>query len=376
MRVACVQSFPIDYCIDFVNAIAPTHDVTFLAADRHVKGLETFVDPRAELVSLSWPRHRSLANINLLRRMSQIVRSRDIDVVHFLGDDVSWLNFLPFMIGRRPIVITIHDATTHPGDHESLVLPRFAVEQFYQRGTRLIVHGESIRTALAKRSGRSPDVIDIVPHVAMHRYQEVAKRRGLEATPDQGVRRLLFFGRVMAYKGLPDLLAAARLTKQRTAPSLKLVVAGRGPALDDVRPELGADHVQLFDQFVPDELVAQLFLDTDLVVLPYLEASQSGILAIAAAFGKPVLVTDVGELGEIVRATGMGLVAPPSDPEALSAAISRFLTDPAFASELAEASRRAGSGDGLLSRRHVATRAEASYQKAIEAKALPTRRAG
>ncbi|MGI9494240.1 MAG: glycosyltransferase, partial [Geminicoccaceae bacterium] len=230
---------------------------------------------------MSWPRHRSLANINLLRRMSQIVKSRQVDVVHFLGDDVSWLNFLPFMIGGRPIIITVHDATTHPGDTESLVLPKFAVEQFYQRGTRLIVHGESIKTALAKRCGLSPDVIDIVPHVAMHRYKEVAKRRGLKATPDRGARRLLFFGRVMAYKGLPDILMAASLTKQRTTPSLKLVVAGRGPALDDVRSELDVEHVELFDQYVPDEMVAQLFLDTELAVLPYLEASQSGILAIA-----------------------------------------------------------------------------------------------
>ena len=377
MRVACVQSFPIDYCVDFVNAIVPKQDVTFLAADRHIAGLEGFVDPRAELISLAWPRHRSLANISLLRQMSRIIKSRNIDVVHFLGDDVSWLNFLPFMIGGRPVTITIHDATTHPGDTESTILPRFAVEQFYQRGTRLIVHGETIRKALAKRSGRSPDVIDIVPHVALHRYQELAERRGLKpAADDGGARRILFFGRVMAYKGLPDLLKAAELLKKGAIPALKLVVAGRGPALDDVRSELSADHVEVYGQFVPDDMVAQLFLNTELVVLPYLEASQSGILAIASAFGKPVLVTDVGELGEIVRETGMGLVVPPSQPEALSAAISQILTDADLAGRLGEASRCASSGNGLLSRRYVASCAEDSYQRAIEAKALPAQCAG
>ncbi len=368
MRVACVQSFPIDYCIDFVNAIARFQEVTFLAADRHIEGLESFVDPEVELISLAWPRHRSLANINLLRRMSQIIKSHDIDVVHFLGDDVSWLNLLPFMIGGRPTTITIHDANTHPGDTESTILPKVAVEQFYQRGTRLIVHGESIRKALAIRSGRSPDVIDIVPHVAMHRYRQVAERRGLKASSDKGSRRILFFGRVMAYKGLPDLLTAARVLVERAMPSLKLVVAGRGPALEDVRSELDADHVEVFDQFVPDDVVAQLFLDTELVVLPYLEASQSGILAVASAFGKPVLVTDVGELGEIVRATGMGIVVPPSDPEALSTAISRVLENPELASALGEASLRAGTGNGLLSQQHTAACAERSYRKAVASK--------
>jgi glycosyltransferase involved in cell wall biosynthesis len=374
MRVACVQSFPIDYCIDFVNAIAPFQEVVFLAADRHITGLEDFVDQRVETISLPWPRHRSLANINLLRRMRQIIRSRDVDLVHFLGDDVSWLNFLPFLIGRRPVTITVHDATPHPGDTESSILPEFAIDQFYQRGTRLIVHGESIRAALAKRSGRSSDIIDIIPHVAMHHYREVARRNKLTASQG-GARRLLFFGRVMAYKGLPHLLKAAALSRN-AVPGLELVVAGRGPALEAVRPELGAEHVTLHDRFVPDADVARLFLNTDLVVLPYVEASQSGILAIAAAFGKPVLVTEVGELGEIVRKTGMGLVVPPSDPEALSAAIVRLMNEPGLAHRLSEASARAAVGDGLLSPDHVAACVGRSYDKAVASMTVPARRAG
>ena len=235
MRIACVQSFPIDYCLDFVNAIASHHEVLFLAKDQHIKGRETYLDQRVELISLPWPRHRSLANINLLRRMSQIIRSRNADLVHFLGDDVTWLNLLPFLIGRRPVTITVHDAQTHPGDTESSVLPSFAIEQFYQRGTRLIVHGESIRKELAERSGRSPDVIDLVPHVALHRYGEIARRKGLKPRPSDETRRLLFFGRVMAYKGLDVLLRATAAARQKAMPSLELVVAGRGPALSDLQ---------------------------------------------------------------------------------------------------------------------------------------------
>lgn len=374
MRVACVQSFPVDYCIDFVNAIAPHNETIFLAKDRDMQGRDTLVDQRVELVPLSWPRHRSFANINLLRRMSHIIRSRDVDLVHFLGDDVTWLNFLPFLIGKRPIIITVHDAQMHPGDTESVALPNFTMEQFYQRGTRLIVHGESIRNDLVERSIRSPEVIDIVPHVALHRYGEMARKLALQPRPSAGARRLLFFGRVMAYKGLAVLLKAAAALKAGAIPSLELVVAGRGPALSDLRSELSANHVRLHDHFVPDEDVAQLFLDTELVVLPYLEASQSGILALASAFGKPVVVTDVGELGHVVRATGMGLVVPPSDPEALSRAIDQILSDKALATRLGEASRKAGL-EGILSPDHVAGCAEQSYERAIASMTEPARRA-
>lgn len=375
MRIACVQSFPIDYCLDFVNAIAPIGDISFLAAEQDMRDKMSFLDSRVELKGLEWPRHRSLANINLLRQMSNFVRSRDVDLVHFLGDDVTWLNLLPYLIGRRATTITVHDAEPHPGDIDSDLMPKFVIDQFNRRGTRLIVHGETIKTALIRRIGRSPNDIDVIPHVALLRYAEIAKRENLKPAPRDGARNILFFGRIMTYKGLPILAEAGRLAK-KALPQLKLVVAGRGPALDDVRPDFADDHVELLDYFIPDKDVAQLFLDAEVVVLPYIEASQSGILALAAAFGRPVIVTDVGALGEIVRSTGMGLVVPPSDAEALSEAIGRVLSEPDLAGKLSEASAEAATGSSLMSYRHVADGARNTYQKAMETFARLKQQAG
>ncbi len=375
MRIACVQSFPIDYCLDYVNAVASIGEVDFLAADRALGDREHFLDPRVRLSRLAWPRHRSLANINLLRQMRQLIRQRDVDVVHFLGDDVVWLNLLPYLIGGRPTVITVHDAEPHPGDTESGVMPRFVIDRFNLSATRLIVHGDNIRKALIRRIGRSPDDIDVLPHVALMRYAELAKRQSLTPRPKDGRRNILFFGRVMAYKGLPVLLKAAAGLKE-TVPGLELVVAGRGPALEDIRAELAADHIRLRDTYIPDPEVAELFLNTELVVLPYIEASQSGILALAAAFGRPAVVSDVGEIGELVRATGMGLVVPPGDPEALAGAVAEVLSNPDLARRLAAASAEAARGPGGMSPDFVAERARACYQRAIDGFAMPERQAG
>ncbi|MGI9419689.1 MAG: glycosyltransferase family 4 protein [Geminicoccaceae bacterium] len=375
MRIACVQSFPIDYCLDYVNAIASVGEVEFLAADRALQDRDRYLDPRVSLTRLSWPRHRSLANINLLRQMTQVIRTRDVDVVHFLGDDVTWLNLLPYLIGRRPTVVTVHDAEPHPGDTESGLMPRFVIDRFNLGGTRLIVHGESIKEGLVRRIGRSSDDIDVLPHVALGRYAELARREALVPAPKAGRRNILFFGRIMAYKGLPILLDAGDALKEEV-PGLKLVVAGRGPALDDLRPRLADDHVELHDGFIPDADVAQLFLDTELVVLPYVEASQSGILALAAAFGKPAIVSDVGEIGELVRSTGMGLVVPPKDPDALANAVRRVLSDPAIAKELADASAATAKGRGAMSPDVVASLASRCYENAIGAFAPMSRKAG
>lgn len=375
MRIACVQSFPIDYCLDYVNAIASFGEVDFLAADRALQDRDDYLDPRIRLTRLDWPRHRSLANINLLRKMSSIIRSRDVDLVHFLGDDVTWLNFLPYLIGDRPTIVTVHDAETHPGDTDSSLLPSFVVDRFNLGGTRLIVHGDRIRKALVRRIGRSPDDIDILPHVALLRYAELAKREGLQPTLKDDRRNILFFGRIMAYKGLPVLLDAGQRVRE-TIPGFELVVAGDGPALDDLRPRLLDDDVKLQDGFIPDRNVAQLFLDTELVVLPYVEASQSGILALAAAFGKPAVVSDVGEIGDLVRETGMGLVVPPGDATALAEAIQRVLSNPTLARELAEASARTACGLGMMSPKTVAELAGRSYEKAIGALSPLQQRAG
>ena len=84
--------------------------------------------------------------------------------------------------------------------------------------------------------------------------------------------------------------------------------------------ELGIrDSVRLFDEYIPNEDVASLFAMSDLVVLPYRSASQSGVIPLAAMFRKPVVTTNVGGLPEALA--GSGVVVPPNDPDALGVAV-------------------------------------------------------
>jgi glycosyltransferase involved in cell wall biosynthesis len=363
MNIVCVQTFPIDYCIDYVNTISRLGRVTLIAAEDQVKPLQDFISPDIGTVLLRWPRHRSPANLRLMYQLSQAIREEQADLVHFLGDSVSWLSLMPKLIGPRPTVITVHDANVHPGDTRSQVVPTGVVDLFHRQATRLVVHGEVIRRQLAARSGRPAGDIDIVPHVALNRYPEIARRAGLGPKPDDSRFRLLFFGRMMHYKGLPFLLDALDALIG-DLPELELVIAGEGPGYDEVGSRIEAEHVRLHRGFIPELEAASMFLETDLVVLPYVEASQSGILAMAAAFGKPVLVTDVGELGEVTRATGMGLVVPLGDSAALAAAIRRIHGEPALRQTLERQSAAAAS-DGPLSPGRVAAAARTAYERAL-----------
>jgi glycosyltransferase involved in cell wall biosynthesis len=85
--------------------------------------------------------------------------------------------------------------------------------------------------------------------------------------------------------------------------------------------------VRFVDRYVGNEEVESFFLASDLVVLPYVSATQSGIVQISIAFDRPVVVTDVGGLPEVVSDGKTGFIVPPRDPQALAGAVIRFFEE-------------------------------------------------
>lgn len=143
-------------------------------------------------------------------------------------------------------------------------------------------------------------------------------------------RVLLFFGYIRPYKGLHTLIdAMARLVKHMPA---KLLVVGEFydpelPYREHVR-RLGLEESIIFHSgYLPNERVGQFFSAADAVIVPYLSATQSGIVQIAYNFDKPVLCTRVGGLAEVVRENRTGMLVPPDDPDALARAIGQFYAE-------------------------------------------------
>ncbi|MCP2045875.1 glycosyltransferase [Pontibacter sp. HSC-36F09] len=145
---------------------------------------------------------------------------------------------------------------------------------------------------------------------------------------DPNDKYLLFFGFIRAYKGLDLLLEAMAIPALEAIPNLKLLIAGEfyeeaRPYLDLIEKYGLQDRLVLRTDFIPNAEVRHYFCAADLVVQPYKHATQSGVTQVAYHFDKPMVVTNVGGLSELVPHGGVGYVVEPN-PEAIATAILDF----------------------------------------------------
>jgi glycosyltransferase involved in cell wall biosynthesis len=342
MRVALVD--PLSYTPPYDHGLASGlarrgHEVTLLAAPflhgeaPRVEGYEREdifmpLSSRALRRSPRSPLRRPLRALEygpsfgiLLNRLKAL----EPDVVHVQWLprpelDRRWARRL-----RQPAVLTAHDVV--PRRDRALAVWPEVLGLF----DRVVVHSQAAVERLRKLG---VDGAVRIPHPVFEAPRPVAPPSG---------QTLLFFGLIRDYKGLDVLVRA-----MAEMPSARLVVAG--DPVDPAEParalarELGVDgRIEWQLRFVPDGEVPELMARAAAVVLPYRELDSSGVLATAIGYRRPVVVTDVGSLGEQVREFGAGEVVPPGDPTALAEACNRLLQSPGALSRAAAGAEKAAA---------------------------------
>lgn len=362
MKVGLVAYTLEDYALEYANALSQVCDVTLYAARRRMEARARHVSTDVRLQLLEWPRLRSPRNARFLWRLGAMLRADGADVVHNLGPSFFWFGVLARRLEATATITTVHDPAIHPGDSASARVPIRLIRWSARQSDVLIVHGLALAKLAGLRSPTHRGPIHVLPLLAHDRYRDLATARGLVPKRD-GLLRVLCFGRMLPYKGVAELVGSAGAVARECA-GVRFVVAGEGPSLAEAKAVAprGVDF-QWVDRFVDDEEVAQLFLDADVVALPYIEASQSGVLSLAATFGRPVVATRVGSLPEVVEPGRMGLLVNPGAPRAFAHALLELLEDPERRSELGKNARRVA--ETTLSHAAVAEGALAIYEKTL-----------
>ena len=216
--------------------------------------------------------------------------------------------------------------------HERFPLDTWLTKTALRQGDFFVTHSTMDAEDL-KSVVKNPNYkVAVHPAYNFFKIKNMTKEQGreiLNIKPDEKV--LLFFGLVREYKGLKHLLKAMPQVKE-TFSDCRLLIAGDfGSSEDQYRALINEngieDCVDVYGGHIPIPQVEKFFAACDLVVLPYESATQSGVIQVAYSFRKPVLVTNVGGLPDVVNDNQTGFIVEPFDSKALSDAIERYFKE-------------------------------------------------
>lgn len=317
----------VHYTSQLANALGNLYEVTVIApkgVNREYFSNQIIIQEMGFL-TIGKLLHKEILSVgNLVRSIQNI----NPDVIHILSPLISACFALPFL-RKYPQIITVHNPISlQTKRHLLLLLSDIVVNALYVRRADIaIVHGNQLKEILSKKVPE--EKIKVIPHGDYSFFKKWKKNNVKE---DKSV---LFFGFIAPRKGIRYLIKAEPLIAERISDA-KIVIAGKG---DFKKYEKGIKNKNCFEihnKTIPNEQVAELFQRASVVVLPYIKASQSGIIPIAYGFKKPVVVTNVGSMPEVVDNGKTGFIVPPKDSEALAEAIIKLLKDDKLRKEMGE----------------------------------------
>ncbi len=302
--------------------------------------------------------------------------AREADLVHFQWLAVQHLDAHLLPRGR-PLVLTAHDILpreARPGQ-------RAAQRRLYDRFDAVVVHSHHGAQRLTEELGLEPERVHVIPHGVLTHHAGGGEAGGAreatgegeaggarEATGEGAVgvpaplqsdaKVVLCFGLMRPYKGLDVLLDAWGAGVD----GAELWLVGM-PRMDisALRARAPAS-VRFLARYVDEAELAGCFQRADLLVLPYREIDQSGVLFTALGFGKPMLLSDVGGFPELAR-SGAARCFPAGDAHALRRGIDELLADPAALAGMSRAALAAAAGD--YSWEQIARRTLALYRSLL-----------
>lgn len=253
------------------------------------------------------------------------------------------LLMLYYKILGKSIVLTAHNVNAARRDSKDTLLNRLTLRVQYRLANHVFVHTEKMKHELIEDFGVPETRVNVIPF-GINNFapntcltpSEAKQRLGLR----EGERAILFFGRINPYKGLEYLIAAFRQILARRD-DYRLIIAGRLESQDcekylntirePIREDVQSQRVLLRSEFIPEDETEVYFKAADVLVLPYKQVYQSGVLFLGHSFGLPVLAADVGSLKDEIVEGKTGFVFRPEDPIDLATAIERYFASNLFA---------------------------------------------
>lgn len=229
-----------------------------------------------------------------------------------------WDLILLFPMAKYNIkyILIIHDSSPHLG--ESYIYKNFLINFLLKKSTKIITLTDFVKKELVNVKKINNNKISVIPH-GYFNYDSFIKE-------NNGIFNLLFFGVIKKYKGLDFFLDVAKLIQEKY-PEVTITIAGSGD-LSAYKNKLDLiNKLLVHNKWIADNEVGHYFSKSSLVILPYIEASQSGVIPTAYSYGVPVVVTPVGGLKEQVINNITGLITTDISVDSLYHSICQMIDD-------------------------------------------------
>lgn len=288
---------------------------------------------------------------NFRKAVKKILRTHDIDVIHITGRNPLFLTLVK-EFRSFPFFYTIHDVVPHSGEYK---IQGELVDQLLVRiSHKTFVHGSHNADLFEKKYPNN--YYYTIPHGEFRFYTEYCNS-SIEYKPE-----ILFFGRIKEYKGIETLLQAEHYISKKYT-DYSMIVAGSGKVTSKQKEHIKkSDNIELINRYIENKEVCELFSRCRMVILPYKDASQTGVIPIAYSFRKPVIATQVGGLPEMVQHGKTGFLVESEKPQNLAQYCAQLLENKELCKKLGNQGERFSKDE--LNWDHIA--AEITNEYAID----------
>lgn len=251
-----------------------------------------------------------------------------------INDVYPWYLFHSRFLSRYPVFFIEHDPALHEGEKKAFLIHR--VQRTLRKISRQVIHHNND-----------------LPHGAFDLFCRFQTGR----LPEKNTA--LFFGRILPYKGLDLLIQAIE-----DIPEIKLLIAGEGDISSYLPLMKHPERYEIVNRYISEKEVPKFFERSQLVVLPYRSATQSGIIPIAYSLSRPVIATAVGLLPSVVKDGETGFLIEPNDLHALRNTLQDALQYPEKLLEMGKNAKR--FADQYLGFPMIAKKIQAIVQESLD----------
>ncbi|WP_261511162.1 glycosyltransferase family 4 protein [Chryseobacterium paludis] len=337
MKVAFLSTFALDANVSLINALKKKCDVyfftealyeiyNFLDKEKLTKTISKGTEVEellrfGELISLDKTYVvKGTRNVNIFKKLyisytiNRYIKKINPDVI--VIDNYMLTYFFSTLLYRKKMLLIVHDPFLHSG--ENFMIDKFLRKLQFKLIINKILLNENQKDDFVKHYQQQPENI----HTAFLSVYDYLRYYQTDKTESSSQFNILFFGRISPYKGIKFLLDAfVEIISTQKYPDITLTVAGGGNFDFDIEIYKQYSEINILNEYIYPENLANLISKSSAVVCPYTDATQSGVIMSAYAFKKPVIATNVGGLPEMVKHGKTGLIIEPKSSKAIGDAI-------------------------------------------------------